>query len=191
MRNKFRQHVPMFVNDGEGGYSFEFDTSADLMRELDQRRQFWDEDTTRMLAMSESTLIEVTDNGFHWWVLGFIEHPELVADIPQWEGWKHLARLADGQEVVLTNEVVSACGGLLELRDGTEVIDVLYERSMAKQAHERKLRDMGICPRCEAPYLSTETPDTHDTIRLEQRCATCGGGMTSWKSRNMPTANQS
>ena len=177
-QNAFKQHVPAFVDLEKYPEWIPFDTTKELLGLEVVRRYIGP--TFSHFAISDNTLMEISDEGFHHWVVGFIRYPERV-DLPKWAGWKHLVRLKDGREVVLTDEVVSSCGGVLTLRDGSKGHDVLYERQMAKQEADRKKRDAGICPKCDIRYIVTEAPDTNKMIRVESRCATCGAGMTSWR----------
>lgn len=176
--NRFRQHIPMFVNDGEGGVSFTFETTEELLAHDVVRRHIGPKHSH--FVMGGRHLMEISDEGFEWWVVGFVEKPEEIA-LPQWEGWKHLVRLPDGTEAVLTDEVVSSCGGQLTLRDGTIVTDVRFERRMAKHATDRAKEDLGICPNCDLPYRRRESPDLNHSIKLEQSCDQCGRRLTSWR----------
>ena len=174
--NSFRQHIPNFV-DIDHPAAIPFATTADLLAlEVVQR---YKHQTFSHFAMSDNALMVIEDNGFTHWVVGFIKHPEAI-ELPQWTGWKHLVRLPDGREVVLTDEVVSSCGGRLTLRDGTVGQDIRYEQRMAAQQVAREKRDRGICPTCDVPFHCTQTPDPNGMIRVEQVCETCGMKMTSW-----------
>lgn len=180
--NSFRQHIPAFARDGreELPAPIPFETTADLIAlDIVQR---YKGPTHSHFAMSGSHLMEISDDGYRHWVVGFIEHPEEV-DLPQWAGWKHLVRLPDGREVTLTDEVVSSCGGQLTLRDGTIATDVLFERQMAKQAADRRLDEQGICPTCLLRYTHTETEDGKH-LRIEDTCPQCKRRSTRWKAKN-------
>jgi hypothetical protein len=74
-------------------------------------------------AMSDNCLMVIHDDGFHWWVVGYVEKPERV-DLPKWEGGKYRAQMSDGTIKILTNEVVSSCGYTLTLADGTKAINI-------------------------------------------------------------------
>ena len=39
-------------------------------------------------VMSGRCLMTVSDNGYHWWVLGYIENPKEI-NLPQWNGPKY------------------------------------------------------------------------------------------------------
>lgn len=112
--NRFIQHIPGFV-DGCDPLRYDFSTTQELLDKPLFKRATENPKFSHF-AMSDNCIMEITDDGFHWWVLGTIEKPELV-DLPTWAGWKHRA-IMDGEEVVLTNEVVSSCGDVLTLRDG-------------------------------------------------------------------------
>jgi hypothetical protein len=118
--NKFTQHIPSFM-DGFEPRVYEFESteqllSYDFFKSIAQRPKF------SHFAMHRSHLMEISDEGFHWWVLGRIEHPEEM-DLPQWEGWKFRAEL-DGKDVILSGkEVTCSCGNVLELADGRKAIN--------------------------------------------------------------------
>ena len=65
----------------------------------------------------------IHDDGFHWWVVGYIENPADI-DLPKWDGWKHKAKMPDGSIKTLTDEVISSCGDILTLRDGTKAKNI-------------------------------------------------------------------
>lgn len=57
---------------------------------------------------------------------------------------------------------------------------------MARQKEDHDKSERGICPKCDEPYQRTESPDRSAIarlIRVEQRCLTCGGRITSWRRR--------
>ena len=114
--NKFTQHIPNFV-DGATPEIFEFETTEQLLNSEVVKRYKGDDFSN--FAMSDSHLMVISDNGFNWWVVGRIQDPSRV-DLPLWDGGKYRAKLESGEEVVLSNEVVSSCGDVLTLRDGTK-----------------------------------------------------------------------
>ena len=175
--NSFRQHIPAFV-EVDHPPAIPFETTADLLALPVVQR--YKGSTFSRFAMSDKCLMVIEDDGFQWWVVGFIADPSAI-DLPKWDGWKHLARLPDGREVVLTNEVVSSCGGQLTLRDGTVATDVRYERQMAKQKADRAKENQGICARCDIAFTTTEAPDDRGFIEIRQVCSSCGQRITSWR----------
>lgn len=195
--NSFRQHIPGFARDGREPPEpvIPFETTADLLAlEIVQR---YKGPTFSHFAMSENHLMAISDDGYSWWVVGFVADPSAV-DLPQWDGGKHLARLADGVEVTLTRDttphVSSSCGGRLSLSDGTEAVDVRFERDMAKQRADNEKDDRGICPKCDVAYTHTEGPSTlksranRDLIELRDVCPNCGRSKTWWRKGPDPTA---
>jgi len=112
--NKFTQHIPSFV-DTDKRLIIEFETPEELFN-----HQYFQLVTKYSkfshFAIHNRYLMEISDEGFHWWVLGMVDKPEEL-NLPQWDGWKFRA-LLDGEEVVLSKEVTSSCGDRLELRDG-------------------------------------------------------------------------
>jgi len=147
VKNHFRQHVPSFV-DGVERFGFDFTTTEELLgnewikgwsKPFKPKKlisiDFTTGETTESetkntsgdfcrYSISDNHLMAEFDDGFHWWVLGTIEKPELI-DLPKWAGWKHRAIL-DGEEVVLTDEVGSSCGDVLTLRDGRKARNIRY-----------------------------------------------------------------
>lgn len=122
INNRFIQHIPSFVEGCEPKI-YEFNKLEELLcqplfKHASEQPKF------SHFAMSDNHIMEISDEGFHWWVLGRIEKPEMV-DLPQWTGWKYRA-LLDGKEVVLSGEVVSSCGDELTLRDGRKAKNLGY-----------------------------------------------------------------
>jgi hypothetical protein len=114
----FRQHIPAFVETGGPPPATEFANTEELLA-LEVVQRYGKSKDFSHFAMSDRHLIEVRDDGFHWWVVGSVSDPAIV-DLPQWEGWKFRAELADGTRAIIGNEVVSSCGDVLTLRDGTK-----------------------------------------------------------------------
>lgn len=116
MMNRFKRHIPAFVDVDRPDW-IPFETTADLLN-LEIVKRYRTDTNFSHFAMEDNALMVISDNGFHWWVVGFIEKPDEI-DLPKWEGWKFKAELANGERVILGNEVVSSCDGVLTLRDGT------------------------------------------------------------------------
>lgn len=119
--NSFRYHIPSYV-DVERPPNVEFATTADLLK-LDVFERYKTYQGFSHFALSDNCVLGILDEGFNWRVLGKIAD---VSDItlPQWEGWKFRAKLADGTETVLGQEVRSSCGRELTLYDGSIAIDL-------------------------------------------------------------------
>ncbi len=114
--NRFKQHIPSFVEMGDDlPPEFDFTTTDELLAS-EIVRGYAKPDA--QFVMSGPWLMIVTDRGFHWWVVGSVSDPSAM-DLPQWDGGKYRAELADGKQVTLTKEVASSCGNVLTLRDGT------------------------------------------------------------------------
>ena len=114
--NTFRQHIPTFVEIDGPPPLHKFSTTQELLA-LDVLQRYKGDDFSHF-SMSGNLLMAISDDGFDWWVVGRISDPGAV-DLPMWEGWKFRAQLGDGTEAVLSTEVVSSCGDVLTLRDGT------------------------------------------------------------------------
>ena len=120
--NRFRQHIPSFAYDGDLSEWIEFKNTEDLLSIEVVKR--WvkpmDGKPFSHFAISDNHLMAIHDDGFHWWCVGCIEDPVSV-DLPKWDGGKIRAEMPDGTIKTLTDEVVSICGDILTLRDGTKV----------------------------------------------------------------------
>ncbi len=122
--NKFTQHIPSFVDHRGEIPNGAFETTDDLLRLEIVKRYGKGEDFSHF-ALSGNHLMQISDSGFKHWVVGYIEKPNEV-DLPKWEGWKFRAILPNGEKVVLDKEVISSCGDVLTLRDGTTAKNLRY-----------------------------------------------------------------
>lgn len=77
-------------------------------------------------AKSFDVIYYVGDHGFERSIMGSIKYINNV-DLPQLEGWKFHARLANGSITVLTSEVAKRMKDVLYLHDGTTAIDLDYK----------------------------------------------------------------
>ncbi len=71
--NKFVQHVPTFC-DGCEPKSFFFSSQEDLVRELGGLG--YGNGVGKYFELSGNTIMEVSDNGYHWWVAGYVSSTE-------------------------------------------------------------------------------------------------------------------
>lgn len=117
--NRFKQHIPNFVDVDKPEW-IAFETTKDLVG-LEVVKRYEKRNKLSHFVLSDNCLMVISDDGFYWWVVGYIEDPTTV-NLPQWKGPKYMAQMPNGSIVVLTNEVVSSCGNILRLRDGTKVI---------------------------------------------------------------------
>lgn len=113
----FRRHIPGFVEYHSHRLEFDYADTADLLQQI--RAKLPPPGRPRTLAIHDNTLIAVYDDGFDWWVLGFVSHPEDL-DIPRWDGGKYRVTFDYGDTVVVVPEsqVASICGDDVTLRDG-------------------------------------------------------------------------
>ena len=114
---QFRQHIPTYV-DHDPTPTFEFANTKELLA-LEVVQRYGREPAFSHFAMSGNNLMEISHDGFKWWVVGSVSDPSIV-DLPKWEGWKFRARLADGSIALVGPEVTSSCGDVLTLRNGTK-----------------------------------------------------------------------
>lgn len=115
--NSFQQHIPAFC-DVDRPAPVPFETTEDLLA-LEIVRRYGKRPDFSHFAMYDDALMEISDGGHYWWLVGYVEHPEMVS-LPKWTGGKYRAVLETGERVDLESEdVVESCGDRLTLRDGT------------------------------------------------------------------------
>ncbi len=120
--NHCKQHVPGFVNDGEGGEEFGFSTTAELLASALCQRQATYPDFSQF-ALSDNCLMAIYDDGFSWRVVGYITKPELV-DLPAWQGAKFRVLMPNGEATVIDKAKMysTSCGEVtLKGPSGTRV----------------------------------------------------------------------
>ncbi|MDY6893944.1 MAG: hypothetical protein SVO01_00780 [Thermotogota bacterium] len=125
--NKFIQHIPNFIEVDKPRW-IEFETIEDLLNipVVKQWKKPINGKSFSYFAISDNVLIVVHDNGFHWWAVGYIEKPELIK-LPKWTGGKYKAQFLNGDiKIVSSKNVISSCGNILTLKDGTKAKDVNY-----------------------------------------------------------------
>ena len=83
--NKFTQHVPATCDIDEP-LIFNFNTTEELL--MSEYVQGFAKIRPSTFVMSGRCLMTVSDNGYHWWVLGYIENPKEI-NLPQWNGPKY------------------------------------------------------------------------------------------------------
>lgn len=110
---KFRKHIPSFVDSREENDSLHFSSKEELLNS-EWMKRFTDAKDFNHFAQDGNCILAVSDEGFRWWVVGYVDAQGVF---PKWEGWKFRAVL-DGKECVLSSEVVSSCGGELTLKCG-------------------------------------------------------------------------
>lgn len=114
----FKQHIPTYVDYREASPRWNFNTTEELcnlppMLKAKERPGF------SHFAISGNCILQIADEGFYWWVLGYVDDVDGV-ELPEWDGGKHRAELEDGRIVILMRrEIVSSCGNVLTLRDGS------------------------------------------------------------------------
>lgn len=176
VNNNLRLHVPGFVEVGDDfQYDYPFETTEDLLALAPVAARTKDAGHSHFVLNDRDYLMQITHDGFHWWVVGRVSKPGAVT-LPKWDGGKWLARLPDGTEAVLTDEVQSSCGNVLTLRDGRTAINVLRERDMQKQERDRAKEDRGICSKCDVPCVRIEVPweGVEEMTRVDLTCPKCG-----------------
>lgn len=115
---KFIKHIPAFVDTRgmDENISKECSSIDDLLDLPDLVLHSSKSDFSHF-AVSDDALMAIRDNGFHWWVVGYVDN-DAAQNFPKWCGGKYRATI-DGVEVILDGgEVVSSCAGVLTLSDG-------------------------------------------------------------------------
>lgn len=84
--NTFKLYVPSFL-EIESVAEIEFETTEDLLA-LEQVQVFAETKTFFQFCMSNHTLMVLYDEGYYWWVVGYIKDPSII-NLPQWEGVKY------------------------------------------------------------------------------------------------------
>lgn len=114
--NEITYHSPGFARDGNHQpETCEFETLTDLMN-LERIKKWSKSSRFSHFALGDNILLSIEDEGFIWWVVGYIKYPENI-NLPKWEYGKHLVEL-DNEIYILTNEVKSICDNKIELKDG-------------------------------------------------------------------------
>lgn len=131
--NSFQQHIPAFC-DVDRPAPVLFETTEDLLA-LEIVRRYGKRPDFSHFAMFDNALMEISDGGHYWWLVGYVEHPEMVS-LPKWTGGKYRAELPNGNIVDLgSDDVVSSCGSELELRDGTIARYITQSSATPKHGH--------------------------------------------------------
>ena len=115
--NWFMQHIPNFV-EADKPQKIPFETTEELLN-LEIVKRYGQQPDFSHFALSGNLLMEISNGGLSWWVIGYIGDPTTV-NLPQWDGGKYTARLKNGSIVELAGkDVCSSCGDILTLSDGT------------------------------------------------------------------------
>ena len=128
MMNWFIQYIPDFVDVHKRPKKIPFETKEDLLN-LEIMKKYEKQPDFSHFALEDNRLMGIFEDGFLWWVIGYIDDP-LSVDIPQWEGWKFHVQLNDYSLVTLSgDDVISSCGDVLTLRDGSKVKKISHNVS--------------------------------------------------------------
>ena len=94
----YRQHVPGFINDGDGGEVFKCNKLEEL---LDHLKEWLDKKGFNLVfAYGDSNTIMVSaTNTDWWWVLGYVEGIKLNKHLPHYEHC-HLFKVEDKIKIV-------------------------------------------------------------------------------------------
>jgi len=92
--NLFIQHIPSMV-DIDPPTEIPFETTEELLA-LEIVKRFGEHPNFSHFAMSDNRLMKISDEGYHWWVVGYIKHPDQV-DLPKWSGAKYRVEPKEGE----------------------------------------------------------------------------------------------
>lgn len=117
--NQFRQHIPNFI-DNDDPNTFTFETTQEF---LDNEYINWytkQQNFFRLSKQDDCVILE-KDDGFYWWVLGYIKDPASL-DLPEWPGGRYRVIFEGRRQVIEGSQVASSCGELIELTDGRQAV---------------------------------------------------------------------
>jgi hypothetical protein len=118
---KIREHIPGFADMGQEPLCFDFETTDELLEVPIVKR--WNKPMGNHqfshYTLHKNALMAVHDDGFHWWVVGFIDDLSAV-DLPEWSGGKYRVVDESGElKILQSKDVSSVCGEYLTSYDGT------------------------------------------------------------------------
>jgi hypothetical protein len=127
-KNHFRQRIPAFI-DGDNPLGFDFDTVEELVNHP-YIQEWLNKNPHSILVKSGGVLMVVYNEGFNWWGIGWITNPNDL-ELPEWDGGKYIAQYSNGNIEVLDktskNPMISSCGDVLTLKDGTKCKKIKYD----------------------------------------------------------------
>jgi len=88
--NIFTPHLPNFVDNSVPVKSYNFETTEDLLQ-LEIVVEHSKDDGFSHFALSDNYLMKILNDGFEWWVIGYIKNIESI-DLPKWAGAKYRAK---------------------------------------------------------------------------------------------------
>lgn len=107
--NLIKQHIPNFCS-GFDPIIVPFETTEDLL-EIPFVKDFSASKKFDHYAINDNHLMCISDNGFHWWVIGTLIDPQEV-NLPKWGGGKYrIINEACEVEVVSGEEVGGSRSG--------------------------------------------------------------------------------
>ncbi len=122
--NSFRQRVPNYI-DAPKPDPHVFNTLEELYADPHINNYMSKPDFSH-LAIDGDYLMAIFDEGYKWWVLGFIENPDDI-DIPKWEKALYEVQMPNGTVTILTNkDVRRTIGADVHLYDGTIAKNLRY-----------------------------------------------------------------
>jgi hypothetical protein len=92
---------------------FEFDSTDELLKYLEPRKQLFKEFSH--FAIEDNCVMAISENGFHWWVLGMVSSP---VNLPQWDHGMYACKDGDIAIDVPGTQVIWSAGDDVCLKDG-------------------------------------------------------------------------
>jgi hypothetical protein len=129
--NRFKQRIPAFIDSrGITRVNFDFNTVEELTSHPFIQRWLSHYPDSVLSKTTGTTLLVVSNEGFTWRAIGWIDDPESL-DLPVWRGGKHIVRYADGTTEALTPEsdpkvAVVRSGGEATLSNGAKCSIIEY-----------------------------------------------------------------
>lgn len=110
----FYSHVPGFIDSDQ--IKVEFETLAELLNHPFVER-FSENEGFQEYVKSDECLMAIYDDGFKWWVVGYLKEPSEI-DLPEWDKGLYLVKFEDKVYKAKGEQVRSSCGDRITLYDG-------------------------------------------------------------------------
>jgi len=114
-KNKIVQYRPKSF-EGFENKVVDFD-SLDELLSIDFVNNFKNQKKFERFCLGDKHLMAIYDNGFHWFVVGLIDNPDLI-DLPKWDGGKYKVTDGEKEYVFNSSEVYRSNAYEVTLKDG-------------------------------------------------------------------------
>lgn len=126
---QFKKHIPTFIDTGERPDWVSFKTLEDLLEEPFIKRFSDDESFYRYSMSSEGHLIQEKNEGYNWWVIGYIKDPNQIVHLPKWEQKYGKKELTEVLKDLISKIEKSGRTLYVDMRDIEEIQDFLGSMS--------------------------------------------------------------